>query len=50
MHGRENDTVHVVDQPTKSDTALREEAILAFWQAHEIFKKSVDMISVLCYY
>lgn len=41
-HGRVNDTVEVVDQPQKSDVALREEAILAFWQEHDVFKKSLE--------
>ena len=41
MHGRENDSVEVVAEVPKSQIALREEAMLAFWQANDIFKKSV---------
>ncbi|MCB9816378.1 class I tRNA ligase family protein [Candidatus Nomurabacteria bacterium] len=41
MHGRENDSVEVVDVP-KSEVAEREEAILAFWQEHDIFNKSLE--------
>src|SRR6056297_3566101 len=29
-------------EPTKSDVAAREEAILAFWQEHDIFKQSLE--------
>lgn len=39
-HGREHDSVEVVEV-TKSDVALREEAILQFWQEQDIFNKSV---------
>lgn len=39
--GRENDTVTVVDQPTKSETALREEAVMAFWREHDVFNKTL---------
>jgi len=42
MHGRENDTVEVVATSPKSDVALREEAMLSFWQEHNIFKKSLE--------
>ncbi len=42
VNGRGNDSVEVVETNQKSDVALREEAILAFWQEHDIFKKSVD--------
>ena len=42
LHGRENDTVEVLNDVPKSDVALREEAILAFWQEQEIFKKSLE--------
>ena len=42
LHGRENDTVEVVDQVEKSEVALREEAMLAFWREHDIFNKSVE--------
>ena len=42
VHGRENNPVEVVDQVEKSDVALREEAMLAFWQEHDIFKKSLE--------
>lgn len=54
-HGRENEkvngvarevalghTVEVVGESPKSDVALREEAMLAFWQEHDIFKKSLE--------
>ena len=41
-HGRENDTVEVVDPVEKSEVALREEAMLAFWQEHDVFKKSLE--------
>ena len=41
-HGRENDTVEVVSDVPKSDVALREEAVQAFWQKNDIFKKSVE--------
>ncbi len=41
-YGRENDTVEVVDQPKKSEVALREEAMLAFWQENDVFKKSLE--------
>lgn len=40
-HGRENDSVAVVDDVQKSDVALREEAMLQFWQEQDIFNKSV---------
>lgn len=42
QHGRENDTVAVEAVTTKSDVALREESILAFWQEHDIFNKSLE--------
>ena len=42
VHGRENDTVEVVNDVPKSDVALREEAIQEFWQKNDIFKKSVE--------
>lgn len=41
MHGRENDSVAVETTTEKSDVALREESILAFWQEHDIFNKSL---------
>ncbi len=41
-HGRENDTVEVVAETKKSDIALREEAILAFWNERDIFKKTLE--------
>lgn len=41
LHGRENDTVAVETAAHKSDVALREEAILAFWQEHDIFNKTL---------
>ncbi len=41
MHGRENDSVEVVDVVEKSDVALREEVILEFWREQDIFNKSV---------
>ena len=40
-HGRANDTVEVVNVP-KSEVAKREEAMLAFWQEHDIFNKSLQ--------
>ena len=42
VHGRENDTVEVVNDVPKSDVALREEAIQEFWRTNDIFKKSVE--------
>ncbi len=42
LQGRENDTVVVEEGVVKSDVALREEAIQAFWEAHEIFNKSLE--------
>lgn len=42
MQGRENDTVEVVETNQKSEVALREEAVLAFWNEHDIFKKSLE--------
>lgn len=41
MHGRENDSVEVVDEVPRSEVALREEAMQAFWVEHDIFNKSV---------
>jgi isoleucyl-tRNA synthetase len=54
LHGRENEkvnggareaglghTVEVEDTVTKSEVALREESIQAFWEAQDIFNKSV---------
>jgi isoleucyl-tRNA synthetase len=41
-HGRENDTVAVVDTVPKSEVAKREEDMQAFWVEHDIFKKSLD--------
>lgn len=41
QHGRENDSVAVETALPKSEIALREEAILAFWQEHDIFNKSL---------
>lgn len=40
-HLRENDTVVVEETSEKSEVAQREEAIQAFWVAHDIFNKSV---------
>jgi len=42
LHGRENDTVAVETAAPKSEVALREESILAFWQKHDIFNKSLE--------
>jgi isoleucyl-tRNA synthetase len=42
QHGRENDTIAVESATQKSDVALREETILAFWQEHDIFNKSLE--------
>jgi isoleucyl-tRNA synthetase len=42
IHGRENGSVKVVSDVPKSEVALREEAMLAFWQENNIFKKSVE--------
>ena len=41
MKGRENDSVEVVDAVPKSDVALREESIQAFWEEQDIFNKSM---------
>ncbi len=43
MHGRENDTVEVVDEVAKYEVALREEAMQAFWVEQDIFNKSVEV-------
>ncbi len=42
LHNRENDTVAVTAETEKSDVALREETILAFWREHDIFNKSLE--------
>lgn len=39
---RENDTVAVEPSVEKSEVALREESIQAFWEANDIFNKSVE--------
>ncbi len=39
---RENDTVEVVAEVTKSEVALREEEIQAFWQREDVFNKSME--------
>ncbi len=39
MNNKENSADNSVQ---KSDVALREEAVLAFWQEHDIFKKSME--------
>ena len=39
---RENDTVEVVEATVKSEMALREEEIQAFWQRQNIFNKSLE--------
>ena len=44
VHGRENDSVEVVQDVPKSEVALREEAMLAFWQENNIFKKCIETI------
>lgn len=41
VHGRENDSVEVVDEVEKSEVARREEDMQAFWAQHDIFNKSV---------
>ncbi|MEZ4195019.1 MAG: class I tRNA ligase family protein [Candidatus Paceibacterota bacterium] len=41
IHGRENDSVEVVPEVTKSDVSLREEAIQKFWDENDIFNKSL---------
>ena len=41
QHGRENDSVAVVPELEKSDIAIREESIQAFWKENDIFKKSL---------
>jgi isoleucyl-tRNA synthetase len=43
QHGRENDSVAVTPAPTKSEVALREETIQAFWREHDIFNKSLAL-------
>lgn len=40
--GRENDSVELVPEVTKSEVALREEAIQKFWLGADIFNKSVS--------
>lgn len=42
LHNRENDTVAVNAPVEKSDVALREESIQAFWEAHDIFHKTLQ--------
>ncbi len=42
LHNRENDTIEVTPDVPKSEVALREEAMQAFWEEHDIFKKSVQ--------
>ncbi len=42
LHGRENDSVKVEEVFNKSEVALREEAIQAFWVEHDIFNKSLE--------
>ncbi len=42
MHGRENDSVEVVEEVPKSDVALREESIQSFWEEQDIFNKSLQ--------
>lgn len=42
MHGRENDSVEVVDAVSPSEVAQREAAMQAFWVEHEVFKKSIE--------
>ncbi len=42
MHGRENDSVEVVNAVPKSEVALREEAMLTFWREHNIFNKTLE--------
>lgn len=39
---RENDTVAVEPSVQKSEVSLREESIQAFWEANDIFNKSVE--------
>jgi len=39
---RENDSVEVLPEVTKSDVSLREEEIQAFWETNDIFNKSVE--------
>lgn len=39
---RENDTVEVVAEVVKSEVALREEEVQAFWQREDIFNKSME--------
>lgn len=41
--GRENDTIEVLNEVKKSEVAEREEAILRFWEAEDIFNKSVAL-------
>lgn len=41
QHGRENDTVAVTKPVEKSEVAVREEAMQAFWEAHDIFNKTI---------
>ncbi|MCB9810610.1 MAG: class I tRNA ligase family protein [Candidatus Nomurabacteria bacterium] len=42
VHGRENDSVEVVKEVEKSEVALREEEVQAFWEENDIFNKSVE--------
>jgi isoleucyl-tRNA synthetase len=42
VHGRENDSVKVVESTPKSEVAEREESVQAFWVEHDIFNKSLE--------
>jgi isoleucyl-tRNA synthetase len=42
MHGRENDTVKVVESVEKSEAAKREESVQVFWVEHDIFNRSLE--------
>ena len=39
---RENDSVEVVPEVTKSEVSLREEEVQRFWETNDIFNKSVE--------
>jgi len=39
---RENETVEVVEAVPKSEVALREEEMLAFWKENDIFNKTIE--------
>lgn len=41
-NNQKTDSVEVLPESQKSEVALREETILAFWEEHQIFNKSIE--------